>query len=132
MARLIRENPRDLDPVWYISVMYTMLKPVHYLVTLSVLLDYGLLINDSKAYFYTPLDIAVIRRAENVIRYLILSGADVNRDSFALRYAAQQRLLGILKILLEAGAVIDIDSILSESKAIGHKRVVSIINKFKK
>ncbi len=77
-------------------------------VAINLLLDSGIDVNGNRG---APLIAAVRFGSETLVRRLIKSGAKINARSYeeygAIDYAAESGQLGMIKLLVEAGATID-------------------------
>lgn len=128
MHRLRRKHA-DKTQIRYVYLIYVTLKQVYYLAQLSVIIGFGFNVNDELPFdYYTTLDTVVMKRADPaVVQFLVSNGVNVNYDGFALVYAAQHDLLGILKVLLKAGARKGIGSVLEFARIKGQTDIVNVI-----
>ena len=112
--------------------------------TIKFLVDNGANVNGGKTQYTTPLTRAVMDNREDVVKYLIEKGADVNlagtssdgsKDSRPLKIAIQSGYFDMVKLLVDNGASVNYkegwsdgnDTTLDIAKAEGSKRILTYI-----
>lgn len=104
------------------------------LATVKTLIKQGIDPNWKEDYAYqalSPLEVAVSEGHEAIVQYLIQAGANVNRP-FVLTIAAERGYVKIAKLLLDAGAYVDLyqyprNSALMAASQQGHQDIVRLL-----